>query len=223
MCKSDSKPNFLDNYTSKINLQRFKIWDIGKDIKQPNLLSSFLKHYQMPVYSVPFIFGTICNAILLIIIVCNKEMRNVPNMYILNAAVSDIIYLTVLFSEACANRISDTWLEGEFMCTFLPFCRRLSVGLSAYSASVLSIQRYRAIVDPFHVLVSSQLTWRFTVATICGLWIVAALFAVPSALSQHLCAEFTIVRHITYYQRVVTFELLVSCVLPLCVIVFTHI
>jgi hypothetical protein len=120
MCKGDSKPNFLDNYTSEINLKQFQIWDIDTDIKQPNLVPSSLKRYQLPVLSVPVTFGTAFNAILLIIIVCNKEMRNVPNMYILNAAVSDIIYLTVLFSEACANRISDTRVEGEFMCTFLP-------------------------------------------------------------------------------------------------------
>jgi hypothetical protein len=77
-------------------------------------------------------------------------------------------------------------------------------------------------VYPLDVLVSAKGAWRVTFATICAVWIVAALFAVPSALSQHLCAEFTIVRDIVYYQRVVIFELLVSCVLPLCVIVFTH-
>ena len=181
--------------------------------------SEFLKHYQVPVYAVPFTFGTTGNVILLIIIICNKDMRNVPYMYILNLAISDIIYLTVLFSEACANRISDTWLDGDFMCTFLPFCRRLSAGLSA----VFSIQRYRVTAIPFHVRVSSPVSWLVAVATICAVWILGASFAVPSALSKYLCKEFLTLRQITYYQRVVTFEILVSCVLPLIVIAFTYI
>ena len=105
-------------------------------------------------------------------------------MYIINLATSDIIYLAVLFTEACANRISDRWLQGDFMCTFTPSCRRLSVGLSAYSAALLIIQRYRVTLNTFQVRVSSQSILRVTVATVCGVWILAALFTVPSALSN---------------------------------------
>jgi hypothetical protein len=78
-------------------------------------------------------------------------------------------------------------------------------------------------VNPFNVRVSSQQTWRVTVATICGVWIVAALFAVPSALSQDLCHECSSSRCVTYRKNVVLFDLLVSCVLPLCVIAFSYI
>jgi hypothetical protein len=65
------------------------------------------------------IFGTTGNVILLIVIICNKDMRTVPIMYVLNFPISDMINLTVLISEAWANKISDTWLHVEFMCKFL--------------------------------------------------------------------------------------------------------
>jgi hypothetical protein len=58
------------------------------------------------------------------------------------------------------------------------------------------------------------------VATICGVWIVAALFTVPSVLSKYRCEEFK--KILTYYQLVVIFELSVSCVLPLCVVAFSY-
>ena len=193
-----------------------------------------LKKYQVPVYAVLFTFGTTSNVIILIIIICNKDMRTLPNMYIINLATSDIIYLTVFFAEACANRISDTWLQGDFMCMFIPFCRRLSVGLSVYSVAVLSIQRYRVTVNPLQFRVSSPPTWRVVVATICGVWIVTALFAVPSGLSKYLCGGlwfYNLFSYyvfddtsevMTYYQLVVIFEILVSCAIPLCVISFTY-
>jgi len=183
----------------------------------------YLKQYQVLVYAAPFIFGTTSNVILLIIIICNKDMRTVPNMYILNLAISDIIYLTVLFSEACANRITDTWANHEFLCIFLPFCRRMSVGLSAYSVALYSFQRYRVTVRPFQVHVSSQPKWRGIVATFCGVWTVAALFAIPSNLSRNPCESQFKEGHKTYYQHVVIFELLVSCLLPLYVIAFSYI
>jgi hypothetical protein len=71
--------------------------------------------------------------------------------------------------------------------------------------------------------VSSKPTWRAIAATICGVWIVAALFALPSRISGHLCVKRTFVRYMNYYRFVVLFELLVSCVLPLCVIAFSYI
>jgi hypothetical protein len=185
--------------------------------------NELLKHFEVPLYAFPFIIGTTSNVVLLIIIICNKDLRTVPNMYIINLAISDIILLTVLFAEAYANRVSDMWLYDDFICTFLPFCRRLSVCLSAYSVAVLSFQRYRVIVNALHVRVSSKPTWRAAVVTIIGVWILAALFAIPSAVSSYLCVEDAQISPTRYYQRVVIFELLASCVLPLCVIAFTYI
>jgi hypothetical protein len=78
-------------------------------------------------------------------------------------------------------------------------------------------------VNEFQVRVSSQPTRRVTVATICGVWIVAALFAIPSALSKYTCKNLKNLKYITYYRHVVIFELVVSCVLPLCVIAVTYI
>jgi len=196
-----------------------KTWNSYQYLHKFNLL----KHYDIQIYAVPFLIGTTGNLILLFIIICNKDMRTLSNMYILNLAISNIIYLAVHFSEASVNRKSVTWPNGDFPCRIIPFCRRLSVGLSAYSVAVLSIQRYRVTVNSFHVRVSSQATWRGTVTTICGVWIVAALLAVPSTISNYFCVEWIFLNSTTYYHRVVIFELLVSYVLPLCVIAFTYI
>jgi hypothetical protein len=78
-------------------------------------------------------------------------------------------------------------------------------------------------VNPFQVRVSSQATWRFTVATIFGVWIVAALFVVSSALSQYVCESFNLSSRLKYYHLVFIFELLVSCVLPVRVVAFSYV
>jgi len=149
-------------------------------------------------------------------------VRTVPNIYILNLFVSDIIYLTAYFFDACANTISVGRRTVEPMCIFLPIFRRLSVCLSAYSVAGLNIQRYRVTVNPYHVRVSSKPTWRGIMATIFGVWILSGLLAVPSTLSRYECL-YDPITPIMIYQRVVIFERLASCVLPLCVIAFTYI
>ena len=129
----------------------FKDTDPNRETNKKNYFSRFLTQYQAPIYAVLFIFGTTGNVIL-IIIICNKDMRTLTNMYILNLAVSDIIHLTALFWQVSAR------LEGNFMCMFRPFSRRFSICLSAYSVAVISLQRYRVTVKPFSILVSSQST-----------------------------------------------------------------
>jgi hypothetical protein len=62
------------------------------------------------------------------------------------------------------------------------------------------------------------------VATICGVWILAALFCVPSARLAFVClSPETILRNIVYFKRVITFEVFVFCVFPLFVIAFSYI
>jgi len=197
--------------------------EMNTETEQGKNVFSFFRQHILSISAVFFIFGTASNVILIIIITYNKDMRTVPNMYILNVAVSDMIVLTVLFSSAFGGTIPDTWLYGKFMCTFVPFCYRMSVGLTTYSIAVFSFQRYRVTVKPLQVLVSSQPTWRSTFATICGVWVVAALFAIPAAVSRYMCGSSSIRWSINDYQNVVIFQLLVSCVIPLFVIAFCYI
>jgi hypothetical protein len=189
--------------------------EMDTEREQVKIFSSSLKQYELPVSAVFFIFGITGNIIIITIITCNKDMRSVPNKYILNLAISDIIYLRVLFSQNCAWIIHMS-LSGYSLCAYFSFFRLLSVDLTAYSISMLSIQRYRVIVNPIQVRVSSKPTWRATGATICGVWIVAALFAIPAARSKYLCVKSILLWRTKYYQRVAIFHLLVPCVLPLC-------
>jgi hypothetical protein len=78
-------------------------------------------------------------------------------------------------------------------------------------------------VKPLQFRVSSQPTWRTTGATICGVWFVAALFAVPAARSRIICGVTITFGVIEYYHYVFLFNLSVSCVIPLCVIAFSYI
>ena len=197
--------------------------ETGTETEQGINISSFVRQYGLPLYAVLFIFGTTGNVLLIIVITCNKNMRTVPNMYIFNLAISDLIYLVVLFSEVCANSSQDSWLHGDIVCVFFPFCYRMSVSLSAYSVALLSFQRYRVTVYPFDVRVSSIPTWHATVAIICGVWIVAALFAIPAASLRYLCHTSVLLLPTNYYQNVAIFHLLVSCVIPVCVIAFSYI
>jgi hypothetical protein len=188
-------------YTPSVNMDKYKKTITPTEAKQPVYTSSLVKQYTLPVSAILFIFGTTVNVLLIIIIICKEDMRTVPNMYILNLAISDIIYLTVLFCNAWPNIV--TWISGDMMCIFFPFWYRMSAGLTVYSLALLSIQRYRVTVNPLQVRVSSKPTWRTTGATICGVWIMASLCALPSARSRIFCSESIFFGLRIYYQKVI--------------------
>jgi Leucine-rich repeat (LRR) protein len=191
--------------------------------KETNKSYNLVKHYVFLVVAVLFIFGTTFNIILIIIITHNKDMRTVPNMYILNLAVSDIIILILYFHRACINRFPDIRPQEEFVCLYYQIITRMSICLSVYSIVVLSVQRYTVTVNPLQFHVSSQLTWRATGTTICGLWIVAALFALPVARSSYYFCKSTFLYRTNYYPLLAIFYLIVSCLLPLFVTAFCYI
>jgi hypothetical protein len=74
-----------------------KEYEVDTEADQGKNFSSSLKQYELPISAISFLFGLTGNIIIIVIITCNKYMRTVPNMYILNLAISDIIYVTVLW------------------------------------------------------------------------------------------------------------------------------
>ena len=170
------------------------------------------------------IFGTNANVILMIIITCNKDMRTVPNMYILNLAISDIILLTSVIIHLIFSLLVPFGTIFEHFCTFSRYWRQFACGLPSYAVAVLSIQRYNMIVNPFYDRVSSQPAWCVIMSTICGVWIVVALFSIPRAFASSYCkVPLKLIRNIPYLKRSFTFEILTFCVLPLFVTAFSYI
>jgi hypothetical protein len=117
-CLQDILYSYLDYKDSSYSYEAYE--DPHGDKFSYKHIYSFLQRYATLLYVVPFRFGTTGNVIILIIITCNKDMRTVPNMYILNLAISDMICLMVQFAEPCVDRISDTWQYDDFTCRFFP-------------------------------------------------------------------------------------------------------
>jgi len=144
-------------------------------------------------------------------------------MYILNLGISDLIFLTQTFLfNTLALLITDTWDDNYIADLVSEFCYQMAVGLTAYSVAVLIFQRYRVTVKSLQVRVSSQTSRHATVATICGVWIVAVLLAVPRTLFWGIYGPFNFSNFETYSRLTYLFQLLLFCIFPLCVITFSY-
>ena len=141
--------------------------------------------YIVPVlFGLIFIVGLIGNGGLIYILCRNKAMRSVPNTYIFNLALGDLLVL--VFSVPFIGTIYtiESWPFGEFICKFTEFAKDMSVGVSVFTLTALSADRYTAIVKPVSTFVSGP---KSTLMMFClfGIWVTAAMVASP-ALYSHI-------------------------------------
>jgi Leucine-rich repeat (LRR) protein len=180
---------------------------------------NFLKYGQTSVYAILFLIGTIGNTTVIIIIVCNKRMRTVSYVYILNLAVGDLFSLTMNLPLYQAMVLSEYWVLGEFLCKLAVFFRPLSIGVSGFSVTILSVQRYFATLGSLRL--STRLT---TIMIILAVWVIAICCALPSAFSVRVDHNMICTSdYVDYYRMVDLFHLLAFCAMPLCVIVTMHV
>ncbi|XP_069682112.1 uncharacterized protein [Periplaneta americana] len=180
---------------------------------------NFLKYGQTSVYAILFLIGTVGNTTVLVIIACNKRMRTVSYAYIFNLAVGDLFSLTMNLPLYQAMVLSQHWILGEFLCKLAVFFRPLSIGVSGFSVTVLSVQRYYATLGSLRL--SSRLT---TILIILAVWAIAICCALPSAFSVHVDHNLICTSdNIEYYRMVDLFHLLTFCIMPLCVIVTMYV
>ncbi|XP_069694838.1 leucine-rich repeat transmembrane neuronal protein 3-like [Periplaneta americana] len=186
---------------------------------------TFLEYVHPVICVFLLLFGTIGNFTLVVVIICNSEMHTVPNIYILNLAFSDFLLLATNTLSAYIDTSPKSWQFGQLLCQTFSFLRHLSVGVSAYLIAIMSVQRYIVISRPLHNRSFSSMIKTVAVISIVGIWITCSLFAIPFAMSFNIdtsgrCSMFDSWK---YYTKLVLFELLVFCVLPVCVIVCMYV
>jgi hypothetical protein len=180
---------------------------------------NFLKYGQTSIYALLFLIGTTGNTTVIIIIACTKRMRTVSYAYILNLAVGDLFSLTINLPMYQAVVLSQNWVLGQFLCKLAVFFRPLSIGVSVFSVTVLSVQRYFATLGSLRL--STRLT---TIMIILTVWIIAFCSALPSLFSVHVDHNMICTSdNIEYYRMVDLFHLLTFCAMPLCVIVTMYV
>lgn len=98
-----------------------------------NLLGNQTVHTRGPGYMiVPVVFGIITvvgligNLCVILIIARNKAMRSVTNFFIMNNAVSDMMFLLVCAPITASTFALPTWIYGDFMCKAVVYMQYVS-------------------------------------------------------------------------------------------------
>ncbi|CAH1154725.1 unnamed protein product [Phaedon cochleariae] len=151
--------------------------------------SEYVPYHQRPeTYIVPFLFfiifvvGVLGNGTLVIIFLRHRAMRNVPNTYIFSLALADLLLILTCVPFTSVIYTLESWPWGVFLCKINESVRDISIGVSVFTLTALSAERYCAIVNPLRKLQNKPLT----VFSAGLIWLFATALAIPDAISSRL-------------------------------------
>ncbi|XP_055921058.1 neuropeptide CCHamide-1 receptor-like [Eupeodes corollae] len=143
--------------------------------------------YIVPVlFAFIFIVGVLGNGTLIVVFLGVRQMRNVPNTYILSLALADLLVIVTTVPLTSTVYTVDSWPWGSFLCTLSEFIKDVSIGVSVFTLTALSGDRYFAIVDPlrkFHAHGGGKRATRMTISIAFSIWILAVLCGLPALIS----------------------------------------
>ncbi|XP_052807727.1 neuropeptide CCHamide-1 receptor-like [Mya arenaria] len=136
------------------------------------------------LFAIIFLIGVVGNVTLIFTVLKNKSLRNTPNIFVVSLSIGDLLLLlcSVPFSSTLFTCFS--WPFGRFLCKFNEYMQTLSLGVSVFTLTALSGDRYIAIVHPMSKHTGKPTL--ITVVTVVGIWILSAALAIPEAVTSNV-------------------------------------
>ena len=139
---------------------------------------------------VPVFFGLIVllgifgNALVIIVVATNAQMRSTTNMLILNLAVADLLFTILCVPSTATDYVLNSWPFGLVWCQTVQYLIYATSYVSIYTLILMSIDRYMAVVFPVASL--EIRTIKNAILAIVILWSIIALVTIPVWMSHKL-------------------------------------
>ncbi|CAH1230142.1 GRPR [Branchiostoma lanceolatum] len=128
--------------------------------------------------------GILGNGAVIRIVWCNKSMRNIPNIFITSLAMADLLVLVSCVPITIANYFLPAWVFGNILCKLMPFIQFTSIGVSIFTLTAMSHDRYRAIVKPMSIQANHALR-RTNLVTVL-IWVLSMALATPDLVLSYV-------------------------------------
>nr|XP_020035149.1 C-C chemokine receptor type 2 [Castor canadensis] len=131
-----------------------------------------------PLYSLVFIFGIVGNMLVVLTLVNCKKLRSMTDIFLLNLAVSDLLFVLTL--PFWAHYAANQWVFGNAMCKLLTGIYHMGYFGGIFFIILLTIDRYLAIVHAVFALKARTVT--FGVVTSGVTWVVVTFASLPGII-----------------------------------------
>ncbi|KAM7392069.1 hypothetical protein PAMP_022708 [Pampus punctatissimus] len=172
-------------------------------------------HYIVAIFV--FVIGTLGitgNALVMFAFYSNKKLRNLPNYFIMNLAVSDFLMAFTQSPIFFINCLYKEWVFGEMGCKVYAFCGALFGITSMINLLAISIDRYLVITKPLQAIhwtskrrttLAILIVWLYSLA-----WSLAPLIGWSSYIPEGLMTSCTW-DYVTYTLANRSYTMMLCC------------
>ncbi|WKY00564.1 hypothetical protein Q1695_014973 [Nippostrongylus brasiliensis] len=118
-----------------------------------------------------FLLSVIGNALVIVVIMQQRAMRSITNIYLMNLAITDLMLSVVCMPPTLLSMVTNCWIFGNILCKVFAYLQPMVVTASAYTLAVIAFERYYAICRPLHSRIWQTRSHAY--AMIMLVWIVA--------------------------------------------------
>ncbi|KAM4821716.1 C-C chemokine receptor type 1-like [Thomomys bottae] len=181
-----------------------------------------------PLYSLVFIIGLVGNILVVLVLLQNRRLRNMTSIYLLNLAVSDLLFLVTL-PFWINYKLRDNWIFGDIMCKLLSMLYYLGLYGEIFFIMLLTIDRYLAIVHAVFALRARTVTFGLVTSLIT--WLIAFLASLPGLyfsrtqqeFQHHTCSLYFPIDSLRFWRQFQALKLnVLGFVLPVLVMIICY-
>ncbi|XP_025146006.2 cholecystokinin receptor type A isoform X2 [Bubalus bubalis] len=145
-------------------------------LDQPHPSKEWQPAVQILLYSLIFLLSVLGNTLVITVLIRNKRMRTVTNIFLLSLAVSDLMLCLFCMPFNLIPNLLKDFIFGSAVCKTTTYFMGTSVSVSTFNLVAISLERYGAICKPLqsrvwqtksHALKVIAATWclSFTIMT----------------------------------------------------------
>jgi allatostatin receptor len=141
--------------------------------------------FVVPVlFGIIFIVGLFGNALVVIVVASNQQMRNTTNLLIINLAIADLLFIIFCVPFTATDYILSYWPFGVTWCKMVQYLIIVTAYASVNTLVLMSFDRFLAVVYP--VASISIRTEQNTLMAIAITWIIILISCLPAFLAHGL-------------------------------------
>lgn len=123
------------------------------------------------------IFAVIGNGSVLYAISKYKKLKTVPNLFVLNLALADLMFAITGMPMILVTTIARRWILGDVMCQIVGLLNSLFCSTSIWTLVMISVHRYISVSKARQV--KMLYTRKRTYFLLVGIWLFALCIAMP--------------------------------------------
>lgn len=147
--------------------------------------NNFVQIFFCILYSTVFVLGVFGNVLVCYVVLRNRAMQTVTNIFITNLALSDILLCVLAVPFTPLYTFMGRWAFGRTLCHLVPFAQGCSIYISTLTLTSIAIDRYFVIIYPFH----PRMKLSTCIGIIVGIWIISLLATLPYGMYVKVFSE----------------------------------